>query len=345
MANLKKYVYYSKKNPYMKYYKNDSYCVSCEGHYIGKAGAQPHSSIIHHMTLDGRKLNPKKDKKNNKVISEIKPDNSKIVSNDNNSSSEDDAHHTTMKDADRIIILNLKINQLEKMGLMEYALKLRIQHNIFSQQKPEKPADTIPATMLLTLWSNETDAVRQNLFYQLYVMKSCGASDDDIISMISMHMLNTIPEKPAEKSETQKQLELQIVSLAVKNMNREPLDDLLRIQKSIGKTNNGSLDDFALRLKKLKEPKMTHVGILPAPTTGPVLPSAKMTIPHILTHNRKLPPVNQVFPMGETIFSKDSHGMYFEFDESVYHDDLNMARNFAIPLDYADMSIPDAVSN
>jgi len=56
----------------MKYYKNDSYCVSCEGHYIGKAGAQPHSSIIHHMTLDGRKLNPKKDKKNNKVISEIK---------------------------------------------------------------------------------------------------------------------------------------------------------------------------------------------------------------------------------------------------------------------------------
>ena len=345
MVNLKKYVYYSKKNPYMKYYKNDSYCVSCEGHYIGKAGAQPHSSIIHHMTLDGRKLNPKKDKKNNKVISEIKPDNSKIISNENNSSSEDESHRKTIKDADMVIALNLKINQLEKMGLMEYALKLRIQHNIFSQQKPEKPADTIPATMLLTLWSNETDAVRQNLFYQLYVMKSCGASDDDIISMISMHMLNTIPEKPAEQSEFSKQLELQLVSLAVKNMNREPLDDLLRIQKSIGKTNNGSLDDFALRLKKLKEPKMTHVGILPAPTTGPVLPSAKMTIPYTITDNRKLPPVNQVFPMGETIFSKDSHGMYFEFDESVYHDDLNMARNFAIPLDYADMSIPDAVSN
>jgi hypothetical protein len=177
-------------------------------------------------------------------------------------------------------------------------------------------------------------------------MKSCGASDDDIISMISMHMLYAIPEKPAEKSETQKQLELQIVSLAVKNMNREPLDDLFRIQKSAGKTNSVSfVDDFALRLKKLKEPKMTHVGILPAPTTGPVLPSAKMTIPYTITHNRKLPPVKQVFPMGGTIFSKDSHGMYFEFDESAHNDDLNMARNFAIPLDYADRSIPDAISN
>ena len=59
-------------------------------------------------------------------------------------------------------------------------------------------------------------------------------------------------------------------------MNRDPIDDLLRIQKSTGKTNSGSfVDDFALRLKKLKEPKMTHVGILPAPATGPVLPSAK----------------------------------------------------------------------
>ena len=345
MVNLKKYVYYSKKNPYMKYYKNDSYCVSCEGHYIGKAGAQPHSSKIHHMTLDGRKLNPKKDKKNNKVISEIKPDNSKIVSNDNNSSSEDDAHHTTMKDADRIIILNLKINQLEKMGLMEYALKLRIQHNIFSQQKPEKPADTISATMLLALWNNETDAARKNLLFQLYAMKSGGASDDDIIDMMSMHMLCPPADKPAEQSETEKQLELQLVSLAVKNMNRDPLDDLFRIQKSTGKTNSGSLDDFALRLKKLKEPKMTHVGILPAPATGPVLPSEKRTVSFLINHNRKIPPVKQVFPMGGTIFSKDSHGMYFDFDESAYNDDVHMTRNFAIPLDYVDMSIPDAVSN
>ena len=31
--------------------------------------------------------------------------------------------------------------------------------------------------------------------------------------------------------------------------------------------------------------------------------------------------------------------------KSAHNDDLNMARNFAIPLDYADMSIPDAVSN
>ena len=164
--------------------------------------------------------------------------------------------------------------------------------------------------------------------------------------MISMHMLNTIPEKPAEKSEFSKQLELQIVSLAVKNMNRDPVDDLFRIQKSAGKTNSVSfVDDFALRLKKLKEPKMTHVGILPAPATGPVLPSAKRTIPFLINDNRKIPPVKQVFPMGETIFSKDSHGMYFEFDESAHNDDLNMARNFAIPLDCADMSIPDAVSN
>jgi hypothetical protein len=158
-------------------------------------------------------------------------------------------------------------------------------------------------------------------------------------------MLNTIPEKPAEKSEIEKQLELQIVRNGIENMNREPLDDLLRIQKSIGKTNSGRIDDFALRVKKLKEPKITHDDVLPNPATGPVLPSAKMTIPCLINDNRKIPPVKQVFPMGETIFSKDSHGMYFEFDESVHNDDLNMSRNFAIPLDYADMSIPDAVSN
>ena len=342
MANLKKYVYYSKKNPYMKYYKNDSYCVTCGEHYAGKAGAQPHSSKIHRMTLDGRKLNPKKDKK---IISEIKPDNSKIVSNENNSSSEDESHRKTIKDADVVIALNLKINQLENMGLVGYALKLRIKYNIFSPQKPEKPADKIPGTMLLAMWNNETDAATKNLLCQLYAMKSGGASDDDIISMISMHMLNAIPEKPAEQSEFSKQLELLFLSHAVKNMNRDPLDDLLRIQKSTGKTNSGSLDDFALPLKKPKEPKMTHVGILPVPATGPVLPSAKRTVPFLIDDNRKTPPVKQVFPTGETIFSKDSHSMHFEFDESVYHDDLNMARNFHIPLDYADMSIPDSVSN
>ena len=343
--NIKDFEYYSDDNPFMMYHGDQSYCNKCKRFFVKKHGGQSHSSKIHHITLDGRKLNPKKDKKNNKVISEIKPDNSKIVSNENNSSSEDESHRKTIKDADMVIALNLKINQLENMGLVDYATELRIQNNIFSQQKPEKPADTIPATMLLALWNNETDAARKNLLFQLYAMKSGGASDDDIIDMMSMHMLCPPADKPAEQSETEKQLELQLVSLAVKNMNRDPLDDLFRIQKSTGKTNSGSLDDFALRLKKLKEPKMTHVGILPAPATGPVLPSEKRTVPFLINHNRKIPPVKQVFPMGGDIFSKDSHGMYFEFDESVYHDDLNMARNLATPLDYADMSIPDAVSN
>ena len=329
----------------MKYYKNDSYCVTCEEHYIGRSGAQVHSSKIHRITLDGRKLNPKKDKKNNKMNSEIKADSSKIISSEDDSSSKDESYHKTIKDANTMINLNLKIKQLENMGLMDYATKLRIQYNIFPQPIPEKPADKISETMLLILWMNETDPVRQNLIYQLYVMKSGGASDDDIIGMMSMYQLYTPADKPAEKSEFSKQLELQLVSLAVKNMNRDPLDDLFRIQKSTGKTNSGSLDDFALRLKKLKEPKMTHVGILPAPATGPVLPSAKRTIPFLINDNRKIPPVKQVFPMGETIFSKDSHGMYFDFDESAYNDDVHMTRNFAIPLDYVDMSIPDAVSN
>ena len=346
MVNLKKYVYYSKKNPYMKYYKNDSYCVTCEEHYIGRSGAQVHSSKIHRITLDGRKLNPKKDKKNNKMNSEIKADSSKIISSEDDSSSKDESYHKTIKDADMVIVLNLKIKQLENMGLYEHASKLRIQYNIFSQQKPEKPADTISETMLLILWMNETDLVRQNLIYQLYVMKSGGASDDDIIGMMSMYQLYTPADKPAEQSEFSKQLELQLVSLAVKNMNRDPFDDLFRYQKSLGKTNNGSLvDDFALYIKKLHEPKMMHIGILPAPTTGLVLPSEKKILSFAKIDNRKLPPAKQVFPMGETIFSKDSHGMYFDFDESVYCDDLNMTRNFAIPLDYADMSIPDAVSN
>ena len=336
--NIKDFEYYSDDNPFMMYHGDQSYCNKCKRFFIKKHGAQSHSSKIHNMTLDGRELNQE---------IEITP---KLVSKETppveNIPDEDEDYRRTMKDADLRINLNLKINQIEKMGLADYASKLRIQHNIFSQQKPEKPADTISATMLLTLWNNETDAVRQNLFYQLYVMKSCGASDDDIISMMLMHMPNTIPEKPAEKSETQKQLELQIVSLAVKNMNRDPVDDLFRIQKSTGKTNSGSfVDDFALRLKKLKESKMTHNDVLPDPATGPVLPSAKRTVPFLIDDNRKTPPVKQVFPTGETIFSKDSHSMHFEFDESVYHDDLNMARNFPIPLDYADMSIPDSVSN
>jgi len=199
---------------------------------------------------------------------------------------------------------------------------------------------------LLILWMNETDPVRQNLIYQLYVMKSGGASDDDIIGMMSMYQLYTPADKPAEKSEFSKQLELQLVSLAVKNMNRDPLDDLFRYQKSLGKTNNGSLvDDFALYIKKLHEPKMMHIGILPLPATGLVLPSEKKILSFAKIDNRKLPPAKQVFPMGETNFSKDSHDMYFDFDESAYNDELNMARNFSTPLDYADMSIPDAVSN
>jgi hypothetical protein len=342
MVNLKKYVYYSKKNPYMKYYKNDSYCVTCEEHYIGRSGAQVHSSKIHRITLDGRKLNPKKDKKNNKMNSEIKADSSKIISSEDDSSSKDESYHKTIKDADMVIVLNLKIKQLENMGLYEHASKLRIQYNIFSQQKPEKPADTISETMLLILWMNETDLVRQNLIYQLYVMKSGGASDDDIIGMMSMYQLYTPADKPAEQSEFSKQL----VSLAVKNMNRDPLNDLFRYQKSLGKTNNGSLvDDFALYIKKLHEPKMMHIGILPAPTTGLVLPSEKKILSFAKIDNRKLPPAKQVFPMGDTNFSKDSHDMYFDFDESAYNDELNMARNFSTPLDYADMSIPDAVSN
>jgi len=330
----------------MKYYKNDSYCVTCEEHYIGRSGAQVHSSKIHRITLDGRKLNPKKDKKNNKMNSEIKADSSKITPLEDDSSSKDESYHKTIKDADMVIVLNLKIKQLENMGLYEHASKLRIQYNIFSQQKPEKPADTISEIMLLKLWMNETDPVRQNLIYQLYVMKSGGASDDDIIGMMSMYQLYTPADKPAEKSEFSKQLELQLVSLAVKNMNRDPLDDLFRYQKSLGKTNNGSLvDDFALYIKKLHEPKMMHIGILPLPATGLVLPSEKKILSFAKIDNRKLPPAKQVFPMGDTNFSKDSHDMYFDFDESAYNDELNMARNFSTPLDYADMSIPDAVSN
>jgi hypothetical protein len=336
--NIKDFEYYSDDNPFMMYHGDQSYCNKCKRFFIKKHGAQSHSSKIHNMTLDGRELNQE---------IEITP---KLVSKETppveNIPDEDEDYRRTMKDADLRINLNLKINQIEKMGLADYASKLRIQHNIFSQQKPEKPADTISATMLLTLWNNETDAVRQNLFYQLYVMKSCGASDDDIISMMLMHMPNTIPEKPAEKSETQKQLELQLAHNCIENMNHDPLDDFIRYQKSLGKKNNASfVDDLALRVEKFKEPKMTHVGILPLPATGPVLPSTKRTVPFEITDNRKIPPVKQVFPMGETIFSKDSHDMYFEFDESAHNDDLNMARNFAIPLDYADTSIPDAVSN
>ncbi|WP_156416030.1 hypothetical protein [Nitrosopumilus sp. Nsub] len=339
MVNLKKYVYYSKKNPYMKHYKNDSYCVTCNEHYVGKRGGQSHSSKIHHMTLDGKKLNPKKDKK---IISEIKADNPKTISVKSDSSSEDEAFHTTMRKADVMMALNSKIVQLEKMGLAEHAEKLRRQHGIYSQQKP---ADKITASMLLMMGNNETDPARQNLFYALYAAKLDGASDSTIIDMASTFLLWSPAEKPAEKSEIIKQAEL-LVGNTIKNMNRDPVDDVIRYQQAISKTNNNSFDDdFVWRVKKFKEPKMTHIDILPASATEPVLPSEKRAIPVTITHNRKLPSVRQVFPMGETNFSKDSHDMYFDFDESEYNDDVNMASNFDTLLDCADMSTTHAASN
>ena len=174
------------------------------------------------MTLDGKKLNPKKDKK---IISEINADNPKTISVKSDSSSEDEAFHTTRRKADVMMALNSKIVQLEKMGSVDYAEKLRRQHGIPSKQKP---ADKITASMLPKMWNNATNPAMHNLFFALYADKFDGASDSNIIDRASTFLLWSPAEKPAEKSEFTKQAELQLVSHVIKNMNRDPVDDLFR---------------------------------------------------------------------------------------------------------------------
>ena len=178
----KDYTHYSKKNRFMKHNGTESFCVLCDRTFDGKRGAQSHSSKIHNMTLDGRELNQEIEITQKLVSKEIPP-----VEN----MSDDEDYHRTINEMDEKISLNLKIRQLEKMGLKEQAYEIREKNNMFetkTDQTPEKSTDDETKNMLIAMYSNEQDPVRRDKFFNMLKMKYCGMSDD----MIKMELMKMV---------------------------------------------------------------------------------------------------------------------------------------------------------
>ena len=182
----KDYTHYSKKNRFMKHDGAESFCVLCDRTFNGKRGAQSHSSKIHNMTLDGRELNQEIEITQKLVSKEIPP-----VEN----MSDDEDYHRTINEMDEKISLNLKIRQLEKMGLKEQAYEIRERNNLFetkADQTPEKSTDDETKNMLIAMYSNEQDPVRRDKFFNMLKMKYCGMSDDMIkIELMKMASLSS----------------------------------------------------------------------------------------------------------------------------------------------------------
>jgi hypothetical protein len=184
--NIKDFEYYSDDNPFMMYHGDQSYCNRCKRFFIKKHGAQSHSSKIHNMTLDGRELNQEIEITQKLVSKEIPP-----VEN----MSDDEDYHRTINEMDEKISLNLKIRQLEKMGLKEQAYEIREKNNMFetkTDQTPEKSTDDETKNMLIAIYSNEQDPVRRDKFFNMLKMKYCGMSDDMIkIELMKMASLSS----------------------------------------------------------------------------------------------------------------------------------------------------------
>jgi hypothetical protein len=176
----KDYTHYSKKNLFMKHDGAESFCVLCDRTFNGKRGAQSHSSKIHNMTLDGRIL---------KQEIELTP---KLVSKETppvENISDDEDYHKTMNEMDKRLSLNLKIKQLENMGLMQQAYELREKYNLFEtkpDETPKKSIDDETKNMLIMMYRNEQDPVRRDKFFNMLKMKYCGMSDD----MIMMELMS-----------------------------------------------------------------------------------------------------------------------------------------------------------
>jgi hypothetical protein len=107
--------------------------------------------------------------------------------------SDDEDYHRTINEMDEKISLNLKIRQLEKMGLKEQAYEIRERNNMFetkTDQTPEKSTDDETKNMLIAIYSNEQDPVRRDKFFNMLKMKYCGMSDDMIkIELMKMTRL------------------------------------------------------------------------------------------------------------------------------------------------------------
>jgi len=183
----KDYTHYSKKNRFMKHDGAESFCVLCDRTFNGKRGAQVHSSKIHNMTLDGRELNQEIEITQKFVSKETPPV--------ENMSDDDENYRRTIHEMDEKLCLNLKIRQLEKMGLKEQAYEIREKNNLFetkADQTPEKSTDDETKNMLIAMYSNEQDPVRRDKFFNMLKMKYCGMSDDMIkIELMKMTSLSS----------------------------------------------------------------------------------------------------------------------------------------------------------
>ena len=176
----KDYTHYSKKNLFMKHDGAESFCVLCDRTFNGKRGAQSHSSKIHNMTLDGRIL---------KQEIELTP---KLVSKETppvENISDDEDYHKTINEMDEKLCLNLKIRQLERMGLKEQAYEIREKNNMFEtkpDETPKKSTNDETQNMLIVMLASEKDPARYDKITQMIMMRYCGMSDD----MIMMELMS-----------------------------------------------------------------------------------------------------------------------------------------------------------
>jgi hypothetical protein len=176
----KDYTHYSKKNLFMKHDGAESFCVLCDRTFNGKRGAQSHSSKIHNMTLDGRIL---------KQEIELTP---KLVSKETppvENISDDEDYHKTINEMDEKLCLNLKIRQLERMGLMQQAYEIREKNNMFEtkpDETPKKSTNDETQNMLIVMLASEKDPARYDKITQMIMMRYCGMSDD----MIMMELMS-----------------------------------------------------------------------------------------------------------------------------------------------------------
>ena len=177
----KDYTHYSKKNLFMKHDGAESFCVLCDRTFNGKRGAQVHSSKIHNMTLDGRELNQEIEITQKLVSKETPPV--------ENMSDDDENYRRTTHEMDEKLCLNLKIRQLENMGLKEQAYEIRERNNLFetkADQTPEKSTDDETQNMLIVMLASEKDPARYDKITQMIMMRYCGMSDD----MIMMELMS-----------------------------------------------------------------------------------------------------------------------------------------------------------
>ena len=320
MTKLKDFEFYSDDNPFMMYRGDESYCRKCKKFFKGKSGAQSHSSKIHHLTLDG-----KESKLGKKIIQKITPEiDEHFISRDlivEDNTNDDETFANTIHSIDDVINLNYKLVQMENHGLGDMAYKIRQKLKIFSTKKEEKPVDNGIKTMLYWAWINEQDPIRKNNIFKLFAMTNYfEMSDDEIFNTFLM-----IPPSESHSSESSVLTDPLMVSLllqSLQNMNRDPIEDIIRL-KTISTKKSTFLDDFGKCITKLPSPNVsrtdTSSNIIPPKTIRPPLNFTK--------HVTKTPSIRYVLPLCISKFTKNES---LDFASNVIKCSLN----------YADMTLP-----